>query len=463
MKLIYQRVLICCIALLLVSQTMVFAAAPAVLSGVRFGSGAARDRIVLDLSRLPTYEVRTENGGQRIIVELSGVSDQAAKPEMSSDMVRQVSFENKDGKLCMIIDLYAAAKYRVQTLANPVRLFVDISKEYESSVQDTPAQGLTHTTYVRQDGRGMLTAHFLEADKNRYTVRPALANGKIPGRQTVSGISDANNAAAAENSSYFALNGELIGITKIDGSVAGTTYYRRSAMGIMPDGSAVFGQISYDGSVTINGRTVPVAGVDAERGENNLTLYNKYYGGTTNTNEFGQEYVVRNGRVTEINLANSAIPRDGVVVSVHGTAKDAFAGVKVGDKAVIHEELGEPWNKAVQIFGAGPTLVENGAVHVTAAEEEFPSDIASGRAPRTAIAVLKNGNYLLAVVDGRQDSSIGCTLTEFAELLVKFGAVQAINFDGGGSSEMVIGGQVMNSPSDGSERKVGAALLVVNK
>ena len=140
-----------------------------------------------------------------------------------------------------------------------------------------------------------------------------------------------------------------------------------------------------------------------------------------------------------------------------------FAGVKVGDKAVIHEELGEPWNKAVQIFGAGPTLVENGAVHVTAAEEEFPSDIASGRAPRTAIAVLKNGNYLLAVVDGRQDSSIGCTLTEFAELLVKFGAVQAINFDGGGSSEMVIGGQVMNSPSDGSERKVGAALLVVNK
>ena len=46
---------------------------------------------------------------------------------------------------------------------------------------------------------------------------------------------------------------------------------------------------------------------------------------------------------------------------------------------------------------------------------------------------------------------------------MKFGAVQAINFDGGGSSEMVIGGKVMNSPSDGNERKVGAALLVVHK
>ena len=70
---------------------------------------------------------------------------------------------------------------------------------------------------------------------------------------------------------------------------------------------------------------------------------------------------------------------------------------------------------------------------------------------------------LLAVVDGRQESSIGCTLEEFAELLVKFGAQQAVNFDGGGSSEMVVGGEILNSPSDGSERKVGSALAVFKK
>ena len=70
---------------------------------------------------------------------------------------------------------------------------------------------------------------------------------------------------------------------------------------------------------------------------------------------------------------------------------------------------------------------------------------------------------LLAVVDGRQASSIGCTLDEFAELLVKFGAQEAINFDGGGSSEMVLGGQILNSPSDGTERKVGSALAVLKK
>ena len=80
-----------------------------------------------------------------------------------------------------------------------------------------------------------------------------------------------------------------------------------------------------------------------------------------------------------------------------------------------------------------------------------------------AVGLMPNNHLLLAVVDGRQDSSIGCTLTEWAELLQKFGARDAINFDGGGSSEMVVGGQIMNSPSDGRDRPVGSALAVLKK
>ena len=49
------------------------------------------------------------------------------------------------------------------------------------------------------------------------------------------------------------------------------------------------------------------------------------------------------------------------------------------------------------------------------------------------------------------------------ELMKKFGAVDAINFDGGGSSEMIVGGQIQNSPSDGAERPVGSAIVVVKK
>ena len=39
--------------------------------------------------------------------------------------------------------------------------------------------------------------------------------------------------------------------------------------------------------------------------------------------------------------------------------------------------------------------------------------------------------------------------------------VEAMNLDGGGSSQMIIGDQIVNTPSDGRERKLGAAIAVI--
>ena len=81
-------------------------------------------------------------------------------------------------------------------------------------------------------------------------------------------------------------------------------------------------------------------------------------------------------------------------------------------------------------------------------------------APRTAAGVKKDGTVILLVVDGRSSSSAGMTLQELASYLVKLGAWQAVNFDGGGSSEMVLDGKILNTPSDGRERPVSVGLGV---
>ena len=91
-------------------------------------------------------------------------------------------------------------------------------------------------------------------------------------------------------------------------------------------------------------------------------------------------------------------------------------------------------------------------------EENIAGDIARGRAPRTAIGVKKDGTVILLVVDGRSRSSAGMSLQELADYMVKLGAVQALNFDGGGSSEMVLDGKILNNPSDGRERAVSVGL-----
>ena len=385
------------------------------------------------------------------------------KPVIHSESIHRVSFTKLKNSIVVTIDLTEPAEFVVKTLKNPNRIFIDVQKLYENETKTEPAPGLIETVYTRRDGRGRFRAYLLDVDLAKYDLVPVLANGEVLGRTTVSRMSDDVNAAAAVNASYFAPSGEILGMLRMDGRIAGTTYFYRSALDIRKNGTAFVAPVYYSGKVTIGKASRLVSGVNAERGENTLILYNRAYDVRTNTNNFGREFVVQGGKVVKINQGNSAIPEDGYVISVHGAARDAFVRVRVGDKVTLEEDVGTTFADVPVIVGAGPTLVKGGQVSVTAEEEEFPDDIAWGRAPRTGVAVLPNRHALLAVVDGRQWASIGATLTEFAELFVKYGAKEAVNFDGGGSSAMVVGGKLVNSPSDGEERRVGSALAVMPK
>ena len=77
--------------------------------------------------------------------------------------------------------------------------------------------------------------------------------------------------------------------------------------------------------------------------------------------------------------------------------------------------------------------------------------------PRTAIGYTADKKLILATVDGRQPGvSEGMSLLELASLMLRFGSVQAINLDGGGSTTMVIADpepRVLNTPS--SKNKAG--------
>ena len=321
---------------------------------------------------------------------------------------------------------------------------------------------------VNRDG---IMAFAIIADHEKYILQPVLARDKIPGRATVKQMSNEYNAVAAINASYFALSGEILGNTKINGIVAGTTYYTRSTMGINADGSAIFGRTSYYGKVTLGGVSLNIGGVDCERGADTVVIYNLHQGATTGTNDFGVEYIVIDGIVTDIrvNKGNSEIPPNGYVISAHGKAAELFQNTQIGDRAIFDESIIDvdgtvDFDRATQVIGAGPRLVKDGTVYVNVDEEEFPNDIKLGRAPRSAVGVTQYGDYIFAIVDGRQAHSKGCTLQEWASILLNdFDAVNAINLDGGGSTELVIKGDIVNSPSDGKERPVGDALLIVAK
>ena len=86
--------------------------------------------------------------------------------------------------------------------------------------------------------------------------------------------------------------------------------------------------------------------------------------------------------------------------------------------------------------------------------------------PRTAIGVDRDTKELIIlVVDGRQDFSRGYTMVELGNMMLRLGAEDALNFDGGGSTTLAAMRdgtlRVLNSPSDGAQRPVPNGLEVI--
>ncbi|MBR1561162.1 MAG: phosphodiester glycosidase family protein [Clostridia bacterium] len=85
----------------------------------------------------------------------------------------------------------------------------------------------------------------------------------------------------------------------------------------------------------------------------------------------------------------------------------------------------------------GPALVVNG-------EAARVKGSSSGLNPRTAIGQRADGAVLMLVIDGRQASSLGATYADLISVMLEYGAVNAINLDGGSSSLMYYRGEYLN-------------------
>ena len=87
----------------------------------------------------------------------------------------------------------------------------------------------------------------------------------------------------------------------------------------------------------------------------------------------------------------------------------------------------------------GPFLIVNGV------PSEFRGNGGYGIAPRTAIGQRKDGIILMLVIDGRRPGhSLGVDMVELTNIMLKYGAYNASNLDGGGSSTFYANGKILS-------------------
>jgi hypothetical protein len=425
------------------------------------------------LYQLETQGARLENLNYIDFSSLSPLFKEAAAASADEVLIKDNEFYyNQDFSLRKISKpktgtvALAQAEYSYQEIinyyyerSNIVNLNDLIDSEEKFSARIT--QGL-HLKEIRQmswSGPRLITIIDYDLNNERLKLKPVLAQGIVPGREDLADLIKKHQALAGVNGGYFHYSGRPLGLLYINGELVSEPLYNRSSILIDQENNISFAQVDWQGELLVNKLDfkVKLDGVNREVKAEEVILFNYFYGPKMPAlDDQHYDIVVRDDKILGVESeagVQTAIPPDGFVIRFPTQRTDIRNRIpELKNKEIILNYNFTPnlsEKNIIHAVGGGPRLLEGGELKITGQEERFQNDILNGRAPRTAVALTEDNHLLLLTIDGRQnDISVGMSLEEVAQTLKDFGAVDAVNLDGGGSARMVIRGFTMSNPSE---------------
>ena len=352
------------------------------------------------------------------------------------------------------------------TIVNYLRSHVNPER---SDVTKSVDQGITHRQIFEN---GVLT-NILSVSPDAAELRPYRALSAGIGTESLVSLARRHKALAAINGGFFEMvgtfRGESVGALKIDGEWVSEPEQGRAVIGFRTVNGKIESYIDrialQQELVFLSGKTLPIDGMNRNRGRNELVIYRPHFHAVTLTTPDGVEIVVRNGEVTGIRdrAGSSRIPPDGYILSASGKKRtNLLAHIAEGNavqirERIIPERVGDSnlWSSFVHIIGGGPLLLQNGVTTPTQAyaREGFDQAFHSFWHPRTAIGKKADGTLLFVTITAAEAGARrGVKLPRLAELFLEWGATDALNLDGGNSSMLVIRDEIVSVKAKGSAR-----------
>jgi hypothetical protein len=373
--------------------------------------------------------------------------------------------------------------------------------------------------------RSTARVYVLMVDRSNRSVSLTMTDGSTAAvRRTVTDLAkNVPHAVAAVNASYFimpddpdsldipntdtptdrGIPGAPAGATAIGGVVEGLPVANRPAVQLTTDGPTFLGNLTAITSARAgDGSTRIITGVnripDAGRNCGSLTQagtwqrpqQDKTCAVPDDLVEFSSNLgvplpatstpivIVSNGKVLRQAHAGDRLNRGEIALAGTGTsaawlAEKATIGAVLSVSVALAPVGGQPLDLSKgDVVSGGPTLVENSIAQPNSTEGGFaqpddPNKTLSWvirKTARIAYADLGERQTAFVVVDGRRaGESEGLGIPDFARYLTSLGARQAMNLDAGGSTTMVVRGNVVNRPSDPrGPRPVGDAIVVTS-
>ncbi|HEY0798031.1 MAG TPA: phosphodiester glycosidase family protein [Candidatus Baltobacteraceae bacterium] len=369
----------------------------------------------------------------------------------------------------------AAARADLPPNLSPAQPFPAILQA--SSEQNFVAPGVVLADYYLMTTSGPLTVHALSIDPRQPTLRvdTVLASDSLISKgETVSAMAQRTGAVAGMNGDFFDIGStyQPIGMLVRSGIMLRSPS-GRAVMAIASDRTATFSNVRFAGSVhdDDDGREWTLAAVNAWPPQGGAVLVSEILGPIPPEAGTALALLTVTGqdqyRVTDIVDAN--VTHDPVLALAFGPAARAQNGLPhIGDLVSVEEQLDPQLADLAGAIGGGPLLIHNGMAY----DDPLPPAPAEAlvAVPLSGALQQGDGTLIFVQVDGRAPQvSIGLTRPQFAALLLAFGALDGMAFDGGGSSTLVarVPGDaqatVRNAPSDGREREVADGIFVYDQ
>lgn len=248
-------------------------------------------------------------------------------------------------------------------------------------------------------------------------------------------------------------NGEPIGGVVSGGRLVRSPIPGRPQLNVTRNGALSATPLDWSGSVTGNGRSVALSGVNVPFQPGSVVLYTPAWAGRTpegadlalvvrSTGAIGTIGATTSLQVVDARSEPVAIPAGGAVLAASGSTSAALQDF--ADRAAPLELRIRTGIDVVESVGGSPVLLRDGQFAFPDADDSFTR----ARHPRSLVGWNAAGEVMLVTVDGGRDGvASGMTLAEAADLLRGLGATEGFGFNNGAAT-FVAAGEVQNRPVD---------------
>ncbi|MDJ0732824.1 MAG: phosphodiester glycosidase family protein [Nostocaceae cyanobacterium] len=280
-------------------------------------------------------------------------------------------------------------------------------------------------------------------------------------------------ALTAINGGFFNRNNRLpLGAIRRDGKWLSSPILNRGAIAWNYSGQFYVGRLRLEETlITQDNQKFPILYLNSGYVQAGISRYTPVWGQTyTPLTDNEIILTVQKNQITNQLPGGKAgetpipIPRDGYLLTLRANAVNIAA--KLPEETTVRiTSTTTPVNFRYypHILGAGPLLVQNRQIVLDAERENFSKAFIAQKAIRSAICSTSTGNLIIAAVHNRVGGA-GPTLAEHAQLMQQMGCVNALNLDGGSSTGLYLGGQLLDrSPNTAARVHNGIGIFLRNR